>query len=552
MTKGLQTAIFDSCHSGVIARDTTNESDEELVARCIEGCPIKDPKLDADVRGLGRSANIKIPENFVYDNMSSHVLLAACKREEQAYETTNQGEPYGAFTNALMQILNNASLDRMTYEELIKCLPSLPSQQTPQCGGSNTKKILFDKKVPPAENYKNSFPVTVKQPGGDSGCVEEYYEVQAGVIHGISIGTEFRIHSPDLQYLGVLVAKTVCAQSSILIHRDTDAKIQVPLEGARAVVSNWKNDDLILKVYVNSDPQDRLGGFLELPKTMEEKLQKQCYARVPTREEAEIVLEYLPSREVLEIERTDNIIGAHAERKIQVSLPEGELHRMPFILDDIALFRYHLLRSHGATKMIQDIGSSVITDGEDGRVEMHLYRLSEWQGLGGRKPIGETLFVGNCARTRSSEKERYGIKITNHTRYNFYPYLFYFDPSDYSIQVSSRIFPSKLIILPQAMSCPYSSQANAPLRALQYDKPGQVTVGYGLGGGDPIQLTCGDIPDTGFFKLFVSDVYVDMEHIAQRAAVQAAHKRKMFIKADDQNIWGCSLAVVTVTQPKAE
>ena len=99
------------------------------------------------------------------------------------------------------------------------------------------------------------------------------------------------------------------------------------------------------------------------------------------------------------------------------------------------------------------------------------------------------------------------------------------------------------------MSCPSSSQANAPLRALQPNEPAQVTVGYGLGCGDPIQFTCGDVPDTGFFKLFVSDVYVDMEHIEQEAAIGAVSKRAMNRVADKRIFWGCSLAVVTV-EPK--
>ena len=39
ISKCLQTAIFDSCHSGAIARDTT-ESREGPVARCTEGCTL--------------------------------------------------------------------------------------------------------------------------------------------------------------------------------------------------------------------------------------------------------------------------------------------------------------------------------------------------------------------------------------------------------------------------------------------------------------------------------------------------------------------------------
>lgn len=90
---------------------------------------------------------------------------------------------------------------------------------------------------------------------------------------------------------------------------------------------------------------------------------------------------------------------------------------------------------------------------------------------------------------------------------------------------------------------------NPPLHALQSDQPGSVTVGYGAGGGDPIQFISGDDPqDTGFIKLFVSSVYVDMGHIAQKPVIDAERKRKALKKADDNKMWGGSLAVVTVSQ----
>ena len=101
------------------------------------------------------------------------------------------------------------------------------------------------------------------------------------------------------------------------------------------------------------------------------------------------------------------------------------------------------------------------------------------------------------------------------------------------------------------MFYPHAREMNPPLRAGQYNEPGQVAMGYGIGGGDPITLSCDadEDSDTGFFKLFVSDVNVDMGHIAQKAAIEATSKRKASTKADKQNIWDCSLAVVTVTQP---
>ncbi len=59
----------------------------------------------------------------------------------------------------------------------------------------------------------------------------------------------------------------------------------------------------------------------------------------------------------------------------------------------------------------------------------------------------------------------------------------------------------------------------------------------------------GDDPqNTRFIKLFVSSVYVDMGHIAQKPGIEAERKRKAMKKADDNKMWGGSLAVVTVSQ----
>ena len=397
--------------------------------------------------------------------MSSHILLEACKRGEQAYEATgSSGESCGTFTNALITMLYSAPLDRMTYAEFIRCLPALPRDQIPQCGGTNTNRCLFDALVPPAEEYKNSFPVKQRGANGTEGGDESEYEVEAGLIHGVSTGTEFYIQSMDYagsassKYLGVLVAKTVHAQSSILVRRGDDPNFEVPPEGARAIVSNWKNDASILKVFVH--PEDpMLGGFLHSKdETLEEKLRKRCYARVPTREDAEVVLRYHPVPEELEIERTDKIVGVYANRTILEKLPRIELTRLPFILDGIAFFRYHLLRFKSDQEMLRDIGSSIVTDGEE-NVKMRLYHLGPplimpskiermvqgrkltWRSARNyvkREPSSETdLFEKNHAHLESSEDERYGLKIENYTPHSFFPYLFYFDPSDYSIQVSA-------------------------------------------------------------------------------------------------------------------
>ncbi len=82
----------------------------------------------------------------------------------------------------------------------------------------------------------------------------------------------------------------------------------------------------------------------------------------------------------------------------------------------------------------------------------------------------------------------------------------------------------------------------------EHGPPGNVTIGYGLGGGDPLvfSLPEGHEEDTGFFKLFVSTTYVYMSHITQPAAESATEKRKLVRRPDEFKIWGASLASITI------
>ena len=63
----------------------------------------------------------RVPDLYLSRDRS-YVLLAACSVGEQAYESR---EYYGAFTKALVDCLRRLKIDRITYQTLIGCLPSL-------------------------------------------------------------------------------------------------------------------------------------------------------------------------------------------------------------------------------------------------------------------------------------------------------------------------------------------------------------------------------------------------------------------------------------------
>lgn len=74
----------------------------------------------------------------------THVLLAACRQDEQAWESDEGGS--GLFTSALLDALRNSDLPRLSYAGLMADVGRL-HYQTPQCEGRNRDRIIFDGKA---------------------------------------------------------------------------------------------------------------------------------------------------------------------------------------------------------------------------------------------------------------------------------------------------------------------------------------------------------------------------------------------------------------------
>lgn len=56
-------------------------------------------------------------------NQTSHVFLSACGGDESAYEVNERG----IFTRALLKVLESAASERISCDELVKKLVTLPS-----------------------------------------------------------------------------------------------------------------------------------------------------------------------------------------------------------------------------------------------------------------------------------------------------------------------------------------------------------------------------------------------------------------------------------------
>ncbi|KZV73476.1 hypothetical protein PENSPDRAFT_682770 [Peniophora sp. CONT] len=130
----------------------------------------------------------------------SHVLLAACDAGEKAIEDRSvvngaaSGSDRGHFTSALLETLYKVG-PKVTYRDLIFGLPTkngVPPTGAaatqrwrvprPGCMGQNIDRLLFSTHIP--ESARDVYPVKMQ----DARAI-----VAAGEIHGVSIGTAFRV-----------------------------------------------------------------------------------------------------------------------------------------------------------------------------------------------------------------------------------------------------------------------------------------------------------------------------------------------------------------------
>ncbi|ETW80067.1 hypothetical protein HETIRDRAFT_477650 [Heterobasidion irregulare TC 32-1] len=521
--------IFDSCHSGGITRNLSVPR-PSLRPRFLPNARPLHPDTDSAIWSSGiwtgdaaRGFNQKIPSGFRYEAMSSHILLAACRQEEQAFEDLGSAHSVGLFTSILLKKLQNVAKDCTTYRGLFDQVNAAMVEyfdkdtdiQHPQCEGNNKDRVFLDGKS--VDGDIKTFNL-VDRSGGT-------YRIDAGSVLGVAPGSEFIVEvrageSLARKKLGILVAQEVSALSSVLSRRSGDLHFDIPTS-ATAFFSNFAHRDSILNVFFNGE-QGLLSHPADSPTgTRRGRWSTGCtFIQVFTPAEADVIVTQKPDG--FTFERRDPLILNYADPTVSIKFPQD---RLPTALNAIAHFKYHLGRHHNSDALQTVSGLS-----EDGGVKMEIYRLKP-QSICVLIPGGDNLLTNNHARLVFEKDAEYGIAIVNESTTALFPYLFYFDPSEYSI---------KSLYLP-----PASSMA-APLQ------PGQsVTVGYGAGGGDPIDFYLPDdaVSDTGFLKLFVSPTYVDMEWMIQDESFRTTSTRGTRSQGFENEGWGAWIAAVTVTAP---
>lgn len=353
------------------------------------------PNLDEDVFADLPQARGGSRESGFSSALADYVLLAACRSSEQARETkSDDDKPCGAFSKFLLQHLRKAT-PVTTYTEIMRSVVAdlRDSGQHPLCEGEYKDRPLF-KGLAVRQDAK-LFSITTQ-----SGI----HTVNAGSVHGITPNSRFSIrelnpNSGVYKEVGVLEAREVSVGSSVLKTIEGAAEFSVS-QDCRAAVQTWGSSSDILSVYfdgVSEPTAHHARGY-----------------RVASSESgSNLVVQQHASR--ISFTRGPPISNYIIE-PLSPSFRFSPL-TLGRALDMMGDFHYHLVRSNTS-------GGIALK----GMVSLGIHQLENGT-------VGENLIEGDSAEVTASME--YGITIVNKSNYDLYPYLFFFDPTDYSIQVRS-------------------------------------------------------------------------------------------------------------------
>ncbi|KAJ6526228.1 caspase domain-containing protein [Mycena vulgaris] len=474
------TAIFDSCNSGGLGRikgEKVLDEDDDTPRFAETVVPI--PKdLDDDLGVNLRVAGPVTPKGFRFPFMESHILLAACRHDQIAYETTVKGIRRGRFSENLMRTLREISLEKTTYMQLIDLLQTR-SNQIPQVEGKNKGRALFNGTYPPIP--KNAVPV-------EKTAISGAYKIMMGSVEGVVTGTEFLINDAGNNTLGFLSAHTVSLDHSILQAKENEEPVAKLPDGAKATVSNWNNVEMIMKIYVS--PHFDTSATSDLfPDTSHLKSLPipRKFVQEASQAKADIELKKL-SDDKFAVERLGGIIKdtAHVEPAIGFSLTPDKYNRLPVVMDGISHFNYFLHKHHAGDPILE--------------VSMEMHKLTG--PFLNRVPSAD-IFVEKVAKIKYTTGRKYGFTICNRSQHDLFPYLYYFDPAEYTIE--------EWYAPPAPRTAPLVASPNG--RDVT-----RLPIGYGAGGyAFEFELPKDKKVDTGFLKVFVSTEYLDLTWIEQKS-----------------------------------
>ncbi|QRV77162.1 ICE-like protease (caspase) p20 domain protein [Ceratobasidium sp. AG-Ba] len=487
------TVIFDCCHSASGTRD--DEETSNMLVRSIDfrDLPPLSPRTDTEIVHWPASSSRTsvIPTGFAHRASRSHVLLAACGSGEVAWERNGQGE----FTRALLSVLKDADLSCLTYTELMHGLPSIV-HQNPQCEGFNRNRVLFNSKLASASPTM----IQVRVVNGS-------LQLQAGSTHGVTRGARFELYQHHLMHrsnpcLMTLEATNIQTFCSILGPSDISPRLQTPMY-ARQVVPG---DGPHILVFVYPKLRDLLALDYEWQSFLSRCSTSGAYLTLDETE-AYLSLDITQDNQV-RFQTRNKLATQYGISELLETVPIDAKHILE-VLRLAAAWDWHVRRTHPESPFKANL-----------RIEMYSVKQdSTLLDDTGWRPLikeGEDLNESGVVHIVAEPSHLYGYRIVNNSKFDLYPYLFYFDASRLSIE------PYYLGAIPGA------GKIDVPL-----PKEGSLSIGYGASGTTPFAYYLEDTQtvDVGIIKLFVTTSPVNLGSIQQASPFEGLNERGFVVRS---------------------
>ncbi|SJL15629.1 uncharacterized protein ARMOST_19132 [Armillaria ostoyae] len=470
------TVILDCCHSGSGTR--TDDDDPTFAIRGIDLPETYTVAQDLlhDTEPDARAS--VVAKGFEKTGLLSHVLLSACKHGQEAGERDGRG----IFTSALLSLLWEKGVDKLTYKDMITSLPDLHAQD-PQCEGVHQSRYLFNSKV--ASPQRELYPIRAS-PGTPG-----QYVLEAGEAHGITKNAEFAVFADRsmTSTLGtVVVSNTTAFTSSCKFLSARDDETPFPLAVPGYALQTRVGEDQDVRLFV--EPNERLRGIFE--RIVDEMQAGERGFRLVESRDDEPDLVVAADGDMVHFEIMDKLCRQHGLTRMPFGVDIDDSDALHRILQSAADFYWFLrLSSKGSPLAGSTLECMKLKETGEYTDELLEVLMPD--------PNGHNLNVGGVIMVDVDEEAIYGFKITNTMSVPLYVSMFYFDVSDLSI--SSYYQPG---------SAKKDADVSLP--------PGEsLAIGYGASGTVPHMYTLrqGQDVDVGYLKLFFSTEYMDLSGIVQ-------------------------------------
>ncbi|KAK0440553.1 caspase domain-containing protein [Armillaria borealis] len=475
------TVILDCCHSGSGTR--TDDDDPTFAVRGID-LPETYTVAQDLLHDIADARASVVAMGFEKSGLLSHVLLSACQAEQTAKEKHGRG----IFTSALLGLLQEKGVGKLTYKDVIINLPDLHAQN-PQCEGIHQSRCLFNSKVANPQRESYLIRASSDTPG--------QYILDAGEAHGITKGAELAVFADRTMtsetHIGTVVVSSITAFTTTcdFSPRNNANETPFPLPTPGFVSQTQVGEGQGVSLLIEPDE-----GLLGVFKQMADEMQagKRGFRWVNSRDD-EPDLVVAADGDVVHFEIMDKICRQHGLTRMPFEVKIDDADAIHRILRSSSDFYWHLHRSNERNPLTGKVTLECMKLKETGEYTNDLRKVL--------KPDcnGENLNVGGVIMVDVDEDAIYGFKFTNTTSVPLYVSVFYFDVSDLSI--SSYYQPGH---------AKKDTDVSLP--------PGDsLTIGYGASGTVPhmYRLRKGQNVDVGFLRLFFLTEYMDLSGVVQNS-----------------------------------